>query len=111
MVELLNNPEFKRHSEAIPDLHADFMISKELLLGEYRLTRDNAKEIIVSILPKLAVMINTYELNGAGSGQRDEDNEDYGRVDVTQCIDGDDHANFPPPKRIIFYILVAQIGC
>lgn len=55
---------------------------------------EKAKEVIVRIWPKLEIMINKYEPCGAGSGQRDKENKDYGRVDIIQCIDGDDCANF-----------------
>ena len=58
------------------------------------MTRDKAIEIITSIWPKLAVTMNTYELNGNNAGQRDKDNENYGQVDLAKCVDGNNCANF-----------------
>ena len=39
-------------------------------------------------------MVSTYERSGSGAGQRDEDDEDYGRVDIAKCVEGDDRARF-----------------
>ena len=58
------------------------------------MTRDKAKDIIVSIQPKLATMVHKYELSGNGAGQRSEEDGDYGCVDLEKCVDGDDRGNY-----------------
>ena len=105
ITEVFNDSLFKSQSQALPDLHSDFLESRQLLLGEYKLTREKAKKISVHIRPKLGVMINKYELIGAGSGQRDEDHDDYGKVDLTKCVDGDDCSNFisSPNESYLLY--------
>ena len=105
ITEVFNDSSFKPQSQALPDLHSDFLESRQLLLGEYKLTREKAKNSIVHIRPKLGVIINKYELSGADSGQRDENHDDYGRVDLTKCVDGDDRSNFisSPNESYLLY--------
>ena len=62
-------------------------------MKEYRINQEKAKDVLVTICPTLAHIVNQYELNGAGSGQRNEEDDNYGRVDLTKCIDGDDCSN------------------
>ena len=49
---------------------------------------------MTTVRPKLAVMVNKYELSGNGAGQRSEEDEDYGRVDFDNFFDGDDRGNY-----------------
>ena len=97
--EVFNDPEYVPITKCLPDLHEDFTDPIELHLGNYRLTRDKAKDILVGIRPKLAGMVANYELSGAGAGQRVEDNEEYGHVDLDMCVDGDDRRNFIKDDR------------
>ena len=39
-------------------------------------------------------MIHKYELSGRGAGQRADDDSDYGRVDIEQCIEDGDRVIF-----------------
>ena len=50
--------------EILPDFHSDFAESKKMVLVKYEMTRDKAKNILVTVCLNLAVMINKYELNG-----------------------------------------------
>ena len=63
-------------------------------MKKYRLTREKAKYVLVTICPKLAHIVKQYELGGAGAGQRNEKDDSYGRVDLTKCIDGDNSSSF-----------------
>ena len=58
------------------------------------MTRDKAKDIMVAIRPKLSGMIAKYELSGAGSGQKNTEEDGYGHVDLDLCEDRDDRRNF-----------------
>ena len=58
------------------------------------MSRDKAKDLIVAVRTKLSNMVSMYERSGSGAGQRDEDDEDYGRVDIAKCVEGDDRARF-----------------
>ena len=51
------------------------------------------------------MIINKYEISGAGARQRDEEDDDYGRVYLTKCVDGDDWVNFisSPNKSYFLY--------
>ena len=91
---VFNDESFVPDTENLPDLYEFFAESKKLPLGKYVMTRDKAKYLVVSVRPKLAKMVHKYELSGNGAGQRSEDDADYGRVDLENCVDGDDTANF-----------------
>ena len=94
-VEVFNNPEFVPETVALPDLHDDFANVISLPLKDYRLTRDKAKDLMVSIRPRLASIVANYELSGAGAGQmREEGCDEYGHFDLDQCVDGDDRRMF-----------------
>ena len=54
------------------------------------------KDIMICIHPKLAGIIARYELSGAGSGQKDVDDDEYGHVDLNLCEDGDNRRKFYP---------------
>ena len=93
--EIFNDPEFEPHTEIILDLHEAFSTSIKLPLLDYRMSRDKAKDLLVSIRPKLAKMLHNYELSGSGSGMmREEGNEMYGHFDAELCVDGDDRRSF-----------------
>jgi len=49
---------------------------------------------LVTICPKLTYIVNQYKLSGVGAGQRNEEGDNFGRVYITKCIDGDDCSNF-----------------
>ena len=68
LTELFNDINFDPETMALPDLHEDFLSPTKLLLKDYRLTRDKAKHVLISIRPKLASMVANYELSGAGGG-------------------------------------------
>ena len=36
-------------------------------------------------------MVHKYKLSGGGAGQRAEDDSDYEREDIEQCVEGDDN--------------------
>ena len=92
---VFNSAEFLPQTKPVPDLHEDFSRDLDLPLKEYRLTSDKAKDLLVSIRPKLSKMTADYELSGAGEGQmREEDNELYGTFDANRCENGDDRRNF-----------------
>ena len=75
------------------------------------MSRDKAKDLLVSIRPKLAIMLASYELSGAGLGQmRQEDNELYGHFDLDLCVHGNDRRSFLLNIRYIPAILVASLG-
>ena len=67
-VEVFNDPTFIPFSQSLPNLHSHFAISRALPLKEYRLTRNKAKDILVTMRPKLTWIISKYELNSAGAG-------------------------------------------
>ena len=95
IVNVFNDPEFKPETIALPDLHAHFAEAHVLELKDYTLTRDKAKEILISVRPRLIQIINNYELSGAGGGQmRSEDDGNFGSFDITRCEEGDDRKNF-----------------
>ena len=94
VTEVFNDPKFEPQTEKLPNLHSDFCDSITLKLGKYVMTRDKAKDILVTIRPKLAKMVANYELSGNGAGQRSEEDEDYGRVDLEKCVDGDDRGTY-----------------
>ena len=95
VVEVFNNPEFVPETLKLIDLHEDFTGVISLPLKDYRLTRDKAKDIMVSIRPRLASIVANYELSGAGAGQmREEGCDEYGHFDLSQCVAGDDRRNF-----------------
>ena len=58
------------------------------------MSRDKVKDLIVAAWPKLANMVKMYERSRSGAGQREEEDEDYGKVDITKCVEGDDRARF-----------------
>ena len=68
--EVFNDESFQPETEKLPDLHYDFVDSRQLKLGQYSMTHDKVKDIIVSIQPKLATMVHKYELSDNGAGQR-----------------------------------------
>ena len=88
--EVFNDKNFDPEADLILDLHPVFAVTKKLVIGEYMMIRQIAKDIIMTVRPVLATMITKYELNGNGAGQRLEENEDFGRVDSSLCMDGDD---------------------
>ena len=94
VAEVFNDTYFVPEQEELPNLHPDFTESKKLNLSEYRMSQEKAKEIITTVRPLLATMISNYELSGNGAGQRSSENEDYGRVDLSLYIAGDDRASF-----------------
>ena len=76
--EVFNNHTFLPETKAVPDLHEDFQNSYVLPLKEWNCTRDKAKDLLITIRPKISKMIANYELSGAGAGQmRAEENERY----------------------------------
>ena len=63
-------------------------------LGEYRMMRDKAKNLVVDVCPKLAYTIYNYALSGNGEGQiKGEDDDNYDQFDVEHCINGENYAN------------------
>ena len=49
---------------------------------------------MVTISPKLATIVHKYELSGNGVGQRSEEEDYYGCVDLEKCVDGDTRGNY-----------------
>ena len=92
--EVFNDEKYVPYTQSLPNLHEDFVEPIPLPLKSFRLTRDEAKDILVSIRPKLAGMIANYELSWAGVGQLGEDKDEYGHVDLDKCVDGDNWRNF-----------------
>ena len=84
--EEFNNAEFLPESKCLPDLHEHFSESLELPLGNYIMTRDKVKDIMVTIGSNLAGMIAKYEVSGAGSGQNNTEEDGYGHVDLEEMI-------------------------
>ena len=85
---------FEPETMTLPDLHEDFVSLIKLPLKDYCLTPDKAKDVLISIRPKLASMVANYELSGAGGGQcREEDQDKYGHFDLDLCEDRDDRRN------------------
>ena len=92
---VFNNATFVRETLVLPDLHDDFQSPIKLPLKEYHITRDKAKDVMTTIRPRLASMVENYELSGAGSGQcREEKQDQYGHFGLDLCEDGDDRKNF-----------------
>ena len=95
VAEVFNNPTLIPETVQVPELHEDYSDVIKLPLKEHRLTRDKAKDLLVSIHPKLAAIIANYELSGAGGGQmREEDCDEYGHFDLDKCVDRDDRRHF-----------------
>ena len=67
---------------------------QKLELGQYIMTREKAKDLIVTIQPKLATVIYTYELNFNGASQLVEKYKDYVQVDLLLCINEDDKGGY-----------------
>ena len=105
ITELFNNPEFQPETQSLLDLHSDVVDPIKLKLGNYVMTRDKAKDIVVSFRPKLATMVHKYELSGNGAGQREELDVDYGRVDLEKYVDGDDRGNYLEKGANTSYLL------
>ena len=61
--EVFNDEKYVPYTQSLPNLHEDFVEPIPLPLKSFRLTRDEAKDILVSIRPKLAGMIANYELS------------------------------------------------
>ena len=60
-----------------------------MYLGIYRFTRGKAKDMMVSMHPKLSKMVGEYELSDTGARlTRDETAYDYGHFDLDKCVDG-----------------------
>ena len=95
VVHVFNDPTFEPQTQALPDLHPDFYVSRTLKLSDFVMTRDKAKDLLVTTRPLMMKMINNYELSGAGGGQcRSEEDENFGSFDIARCEEGDDRANF-----------------
>ena len=94
MVLLFNNRDYVPTSRKLPELHVDFKDERELHLGEFRLTFDRSKQMLVDIKPMLYQLINNYEASGNGEGQRDTSSNDCGTFDISLCSNGDDRKNF-----------------
>lgn len=99
-----NDHLFIPQTIVLPDLYDDFTLSRDLKINRYELTKDKAKDILVSIWPNLAIHIANYELNGAGQ-MRLKLADDYGHFDLDRCINGDDR-KFSHAMRMshIYYI-------
>jgi len=68
IIEVFNDASFVPETQVLPDLHEHYVVSRQLTLGEYRLTRDTAKDIMVGICPKLSKICTYYKQSGAGAG-------------------------------------------
>lgn len=95
---------FVPKTEMLSNLNLNFTESKKLKLSEYWMTRDNTKYIIVTIRPLSASMITTYELRRNITRQRLSENEDYGCVDLSLCINGDDRENYLVNYSVLFLL-------
>ena len=105
VTEVFNDPKFQPESEKLHNLRSVFCESIPLNIVNYVITRDKAKGILTTVRPKLAIMVNNYERSGNGVGQRLEEDEDYGRVDLSKCVDGDDHGTYLESGSSCSYIL------
>ena len=50
-----------------------------------------------------------YEKSGNGSGQRNEDDPNWGKFTLDACVDGDDRANFLPNRNKDWNFLCWQV--
>ena len=94
IITVFNDVTFIPETKYLPNVHEYFEESKKIPLGEYRMSRGKAKDLIVSIWPKFINIVRNYELSGSGSGQRAEEDSDYGRVNIEQCVEGDNKEKF-----------------
>ncbi|KAL3941072.1 MAG: hypothetical protein SGARI_000713 [Bacillariaceae sp.] len=104
--EQFNDPEFLPKLQAFPELHDNLSSARDLPLKEYRTTRSSAKDKFDEMRNSLHHIVRRWELSGSGSGQRDEDDPDYGTVGESRQVDGDDRKNFLPHNNDnLFYLL------
>lgn len=82
VTEICIDQESKSEIECIVDIHEDFCVSRKLELNNYVTTRDNAKEMMIAVCPKLDNMIHKYELIGNDAGQQVKHHKDYMIVDL-----------------------------
>ena len=105
-VAKFNDESWLATTEAIPDLHSDYIRSKEIHKSDFDLTIEKAKKLISEFCPKLSRIIDKYEQSGNGSNMNDSGNEDdktihaghpkWGKYNTERAArkNGDDRASF-----------------
>lgn len=80
---LYNNQNFHPYSEVIPDLHEDFAESHDLGLQQVptKISPDQVKSWVGDRKTNLVLMITAWERSGNGTGNRTEDEDNFGHLE------------------------------
>ena len=95
-----NDTSFILESRTMPNPHDKF--KTELVSSKPEGATINADEVKTTttlIKPKMFGVIFDYEKSGNRSGQRNEDDPNWGKFTLDACVDGDDRANFLPNRN------------
>ena len=107
MVEKFNNESYLPYSTILAHMHSSFSLSNPLPLGEYKLTVEKCKDVMMGMRSKLADIQRRYELSGNGFGQvgnNDCDSVSSPDVEIETLVDGTDLSKFLRNPREIFLI-------
>jgi len=95
------------YSTILAHMHSSFSLSNPLPLGEYKLTVEKCKDVMMGMRSKLADIQRRYELSGNGFGQvgnNDCDSVSSPDVEIETLVDGTDLSKFLRNPREIFLI-------
>ena len=103
---LFNDESCILESRVVPEAHEKFSSPLDLSKPEgVEMTLEKVKNNFQMIKLKVFSVMLNYENSENRAGQRREDDPEWGKFDLDQCIDGDDRASFLPNRSKDWHML------